>query len=193
MRIAEFSESSKFWTHIALSGYAWKYACISVRTTNLSFFFCVVRERNGRMWGVSLAPSSEEKMRVPLNVRSLFLVFKLKCGSRTQWSVWIALRYWATSVRTLKEATSIGGMLGFGPTLQLTVCGFLFFPWGVPVLVWGNGLSKWLLCSRESLLLSALFHDRVKKAYTNLGLLVVFVSLALFQLDLISGKITRWT
>ena len=92
MRIAEFSESSKFWTHIALSGYAWKYACISVRTTNLSFFFCVVRKRDGRMWGVSLAPSSEEKMRVPLNVRSLFLVFKMKCGSRTQWSVWIALR-----------------------------------------------------------------------------------------------------
>lgn len=48
MRIAEFSESSKFWTHIALSGYAWKYVCISVRKTKLPFFFCVVRRGNGR-------------------------------------------------------------------------------------------------------------------------------------------------
>ena len=37
MRIAEFSESSNFWTHIALSGYSWEYACISV--CFLSFYF----------------------------------------------------------------------------------------------------------------------------------------------------------
>jgi hypothetical protein len=122
----------------------------------LPFFFCVVKKRDGRLWGVSLTPSSEEKTRVPLNVRSLFLVFKMKCDFRTQWSVWIALLEWATSVRTLKKATSIGGMLGFGPTLQLTVCGFLFSPWGVPVLceamVRANGqcvvgsCCAWTLC-----------------------------------------------
>jgi hypothetical protein len=73
-----------------------------------------------------------------------------------RWSVWIALREWATSVRTLKEATIFGGMLGFGPTLQLRVCGFLFFPWGVPVCVrqWSEQMVivwEWLL------LLDALF------------------------------------
>lgn len=166
MRIAEFSESSKFWTHIALSGYAWKYACISVRTSNLPFFFCVVKIRDGRMWGVSLAPSSEEKTRVPLNVRSLFLVSKMKCDFRTQWSVWIALREWATSVRTLKEATSIGGMLGFGPTLQLTGCCFLFFPWGVPVLcgamVWANGCCVVEFCCSWAPFMG-------KEGNTNLG------------------------
>ena len=41
MRIAEFSESSKFWTHIALSGYTWEYVCISVCKTNLPFFLSV--------------------------------------------------------------------------------------------------------------------------------------------------------
>lgn len=49
MRIAGFSESSKFWTHIALSGYAWKYACISVHITNLPFFL-----ERCRCWGVFL-------------------------------------------------------------------------------------------------------------------------------------------
>jgi len=30
MRIAEFSESSNFWTHIALSGYTWQYTSLTI-------------------------------------------------------------------------------------------------------------------------------------------------------------------
>ena len=37
MRIAEFSESSKFWTHIALSGYSWKYVCLSACSSQSPF------------------------------------------------------------------------------------------------------------------------------------------------------------
>ena len=41
MRIAQFSESSKFWTHIALSGYSWEYACISVCFSLFQCFECM--------------------------------------------------------------------------------------------------------------------------------------------------------
>ena len=133
MRIAEFSESSKFWTHIALSGYAWKYACISVRTSNLPFFFCVVRERDGRMWGVSSRPcDSASPFKCTLNS----LVSQWSVTLETQWSVWILC-----ADRRLRlghmEATSFGGMLGFGPTLQLIECGFRSF------------LEVYLLCEVE--------------------------------------------
>jgi hypothetical protein len=119
MRIAEFSESSKFWTHIALSGYAWKYACISVRTSNLPLFFGVVRIRNGRVWGVSIYIGWSP----------------LKCTLTSScWTeVWyMELHVYACLLLITSEktsgATSICGMLGFDPTLAYGVC-FVFSMW----------------------------------------------------------------
>ena len=61
MRIAEFSESSKFWTHIALPGYAWEHACLSACCPHSPCFgFCRVSiELVPRVYGGRLGcPSS---------------------------------------------------------------------------------------------------------------------------------------
>lgn len=186
MRIAEFSESSKFWTHIALSGYAWKYACISVRTTNLPFFFCVVRDRNGRCEVSRAFLVSARESTSPFKCTLNSLVFEWSVMLESQWSAWIVLRFRRLRLGHM-EATSFCGMLDFGPTLQQIGCSFRSF------------LEAYLCCVRLELgvgyceeCVAALRRLRVKRSTPIWDRLLLRQWLT-FTLDLISGKITRWT
>lgn len=185
MRIAEFSESSKFWTHIALSGYAWKYACISVRTTNLPFFFCVVRNRDGRCEVSRAFLVSARGSTSPFKCTLHSLVFE-KRDARIAWSSWIVLRFRRLRLGHM-ETTSFCGMLGFGPTLQQIECGFRSF------------LEAYLCCVRlepsvgyVEECVTALKRLRVKRS-TPIWDWLLFRHWLTFTLDLISGKTTRWT
>jgi hypothetical protein len=151
MRIAEFSESSKFWTHIALSGYAWKYACISVRTTNLPFFFCVVSDWDGRceVSRVFLALAGET--RVPLNVRWFLLCLsEVWCSKRSDLSG--SLCALGTSVRAY-EGNLFWWYVRFRPDVATNWVWLSFFPWG-SYIVWGLNWA-WLLLSSTLLRLDA--------------------------------------
>lgn len=111
MRIAEFSESSKFWTHIALPGYAWEYACISVRKSNLPFFFCVVSDWNGRMWSVlKVWLLSDHQVLLNRHCLSILLLWSVM---HERGDLLIACMCWRLRWEHIEE-TTICGMFGFG-------------------------------------------------------------------------------
>jgi hypothetical protein len=60
MRIAEFSESSNLWTQIALSGYAWEHASLSIGSIYLGdvLIYKYVRPDIGRLGWSTLTESS---------------------------------------------------------------------------------------------------------------------------------------
>ena len=111
MRIAEFSESSKFWTHIALSGYAWEYACISVRKSNLPFFFCVVSDWNGRIWSVlKVRHLLDHQVLLNWHCLSILLLWSVAHDAVIYWS----LARVGDFGENIIEETTICGMFGFG-------------------------------------------------------------------------------
>ena len=123
MRIAEFSESSKFWTHIALPGYAWEYACISVRKSNLPFFFCVVSDWNGRMWSVlKVWLLLDHQVLLNWHCLSILLLWSV---THERGDLLIACMCWRLRWEHIEE-TTICGMFGFGSTILLIVCGICF-------------------------------------------------------------------
>ena len=114
MRIAGFSESSKFWTHIALPGYPWEYACISVRTTNLVFFFPCSRWRICQMW--SVLRLIFELTASPLKCTELYFSLLEKCGVAGCEGCPCDQSAIGLSAMALMEEYLIRGMISFGWT-----------------------------------------------------------------------------
>ena len=125
-----------------------------------------------------------EIARVPLNVRWILLCLS-EVMLELQWSVWIVLHFRRLRLGHM-EATSFGGMLGFGPTLQLIVEVFVLS-------------LRFLCCVRLELDVVAaclcfvnLRRLRVKRS-TPIWDWLLLRQWLIFTLDLISGKTTRWT